>query len=171
MTTVEHTNSFGAQQKPSGKPEAPAGNAIYVNRKLLSKLRSALSKGMGPFDKLPPDRDIIDAVVAQMFQVFKDNPVYSVLPEDPEPYKYFGSQYSAYIGGLELRDKGRFVDACIIAYLSGESGVQRYCTAGRVIRPRRLEEGKRRRIEQTAAEMAASKDVDSVFDPCSSTEL
>lgn len=171
MTTESHTNSFCAQTQPSGKPEAPAGNAIYVNRKLLLKLRSALSKGMSPFDKLPPDRDIIDAVVAQMFKCLKDNPVYSALPEDPEPYKYFGSQYSAYISGLELRDKGRFVDACIIAYLYGEAGVQRFCIAGRVIRPRQLEEGKRRRIEQAAAEIAASKDVDSLFEPCSSTEL
>lgn len=148
---------------------APNGaqTATYVNKKLLVNLRSALKKGANNFDSLPSDREIIDHVVREMSRVLIPNPIYSkVVPGVDDRYKYFDSDvHRAVVSSEGIKDKGRFIDACIIAYLFGEVGISKWCVSGRVIYPQKLDQNKLHRIATSAAAIAAANSVESVFEP------
>lgn len=157
------------KQVPKGDSTAlqSENTAIYVNKKLLVTLRSALKRGASRYDILPSDRNLIDAVVREMSKHIIANPVYSkVVPGKDDSYKWFDSDVQRQIAGLEaIKNKGRFVDACIIAYVYGEVGMEQYCVGSRVIYPQKLDQDKLRRIANQAAVIADSKSVESVFVP------
>lgn len=146
----------------ANKQAQPERNAILVNKELVGKLRSALRINKSPLDKLASNRDIISNVLLQMRGVPN---VYSKV-QPKEVYKFFDSEIAREIQSDDsIVDKGRYVDAMIIAYLYGPEGIGRYCVGSRVIRPSKLDPGKLARIRSKAAEIAAVESVDSAFVP------
>lgn len=154
--------------KPQNQPSPGVEQtAVYVNKKLLVNLRSALSHNKRPIDCLPSDRDILDYVIRETYAVLKDRPIYCAqVPGKDECYKYFDSDVLREVRTNELiRDYGRFIDACIIGYLYGEEGLKKYCVGSRVVYPQKLGQDKMHRIATTAAGIADSKSVVSEFIP------
>jgi hypothetical protein len=146
------------------------GNGIAVNAKLVADLRTAVKKDGRAIDKLASDRELIEGVVAQMYPILGPNPVYCKGGR-PEQYQWFDTEHSRKIQAREdLADKGRFVDACIIAWLWGKPGIQKFCISSRVLRPRQLTPQEMAVISQTSAEIAAAKDEDKPHVPVTPPE-
>lgn len=146
-------------------------NAILVSRELVEKLRSAVAQRKGPYDRLPSDRMLLDAVLQQMVGALAGRRIYcTTVPKQGETYKYFGSDVvSAIRKQTDIMDLGRFVDACIVAYLWGDAGLARYCVGSKVVYPQKLDDEKLARIVKKAAEIADSESVESKFIPTSYT--
>lgn len=148
--------------------QVPKSNGFLLNKQLVKKLRSVVTRGKRPIDKVCSDRDLIDHVVAEMYQIWKEHPIYcTTVPEKDATYTWFNaSSYEAVRDDESIVDKGRFVDACIIAYIYGTDGVAKWCTSSRVVYPKQLDHQKLLRLQNQAAEMADAKCVDSEFIPC-----
>lgn len=133
-------------------------NAIVVNKKLLDVLRKKLSKELGQFDFLPDNSNLLSAIVREMFDTVQG--VYSRLVPPPEhQYKWYGTDVVAEIQSMDdIRDKGRFVDACMIAYLFGSEGISRYCQASRVMYPASLPQEGKAAIAKVVSEMTHYKE-------------
>lgn len=143
------------------------GNAILVSSQLVKELRSALRKNANSIDKLPSDRELLNEVVSQMIPAMNGNYLYSKVRIDKEnSYSWFDSEVARKVSAQAgIADKGRFVNACIIAYIWGDVGVAKWCVPSRLIRPRALTNEEILRIRNKAAEIADAKDVDSGFEP------
>lgn len=146
-------------------------NGILVNRQLIGKVKSALTVQRAAMDRLPSDRVIIDQIIAEVGPVIVGNPVYcKVIPKREDQYLYFGSAKVDWLRSdacKDVRDLGRFVDACMIAYLWGDRGLHEYCIASRLIYPQKLDDEKRQRLQTMVAEIAHSQSVESKFVPFS----
>lgn len=142
-------------------------NAFLLSKQLISRLRSAVTRGKDPIDKLCSDRDLVERVVAQTYPMLKLTPVYyKQVPVEGQTYKWFNTSHCDLIRDDEsIVDKGRFVDACIIAYLFGPEGLTKWCVSSRIVYPKQLEDEKLARIAKRAAEIAVTKCVDSKFIP------
>lgn len=151
-----------------GTNPSNANTAIWVSRNLVADLRSALRTKASTIDDIPSDREILDNVVLQMVKIMAPNFVYYVGRRniDANGYRWFDSEVARRIHEEPLiKDKGRFVDACIIGYLYGGRGIQKFCRSSRIIRPRVIAAQESTQISKTAAAIAAAKDTDSKFLP------
>lgn len=129
---------------------------------------SAINKNLNLVDIPCSKRDAIDQIVNQVGEELCKDPVYSKfgLERDGTNYKYFGSDMSHWVSrNDDLRDKGRFVNACIVYYLYGSEGLKKLCARPNKIRPRDLTAQDKLIIETTLAEMPAAKGVESSFVP------
>lgn len=151
-------------QQVVAKPQ-PEKQAIPIGREILAWLKSALSKQARSIDKLPSDRELVDAVVSQTMEAMGTYVYYSG-KEDDLTYLWFDSEIARSIqANPDIRDKRRFVEACIGCYLGGPIWMQRYCVPSRLIRPRNFTQEQRESIAKTAAAIADAKSVDSSFQP------
>lgn len=142
-------------------------NGIPVGKNFVNYLRSALIKQANPIDKLPSSRDILNNVVSQTSAAMSA-PVYYSGSLDNETYLWFDSEMARRIqADPNVRDKRRFVEACIGAYLGGAEWLRTHCVSSKEIRPRIISDGEKQAISRTAAEIADAKSVDSKFDPAS----
>lgn len=151
---------------------ADSGNAILLDKKFVDRLMSAISKGASSIDKMPSKRSVIDFVVSKTTSAYGGNFIYYSGTRDmSDSYKYFGSEISTWVSSNdEIKDKGRFVEACIITYLFGERGMESMCKSSKEIRPRDYDQQKRAGIARKAAEIADAKDVVSGFVPTTHQE-
>lgn len=142
-------------------------NAIPVGKNFVNALRSALSRNANPIDKLPATRDILDYVVPQTMSAMS-NPVYYRGQLDNETYLWFDSEVAQQIqADPNIRDKRRFVEAAIGAYIGGSEWLRSHTVAAREIRPRIIGDREKQEIARIAAEIADAKSVDSTFCPTS----
>lgn len=148
------------------RANAQAGNAILVNSKILSAIRTAVEQGKSDFDRTISDRDLVRNIVDQVYDHLKLHPVYSTLDPGEATYKWFGTDTSRKVQQNEdLLNKGRFVDACLLAYYLPNGGWRKYVRASRRICPQQLTESQKISIEQTAAGIADASAVVSTFTP------
>lgn len=146
-------------------PETVSKNAIPVGKEFVNHLKSALRKKANPIDKLPSDREILDLVVQQMHQAI-GNKVYYKGPQGSDTYLWFDSDVAKLIqGDPEVKDKRRYVEALIGAYLGGRDWLLKYAVSSRVIRPRIMNNEEVTGIRETAAAIADAKSVESAFVP------
>jgi hypothetical protein len=142
-------------------------NAIPVGKNFVIALKSALSKQANPIDKLPSTREILDCVIPQTMSAMSA-PVYYRGQIDNDTYLWFDSEVAQQIqANPNIRDKRRFVEAAIGAYLGGAEWLRKHTVAAREIRPRIIGDKERQEIAKTAAEIADAKSVESSFCPTS----
>jgi hypothetical protein len=142
-------------------------NAIPVGKNFVNALKSAISKNASPIDKLPSARDLLDCVVSQTMKSMSV-PVYYRGQLQDDTYLWFDSEVAQRIqANSEIRDKRRFVEAAIGAYLGGAEWLRKHTVASREIRPRIIGDLEKQVIAKTAAEIADAKSVDSTFCPTS----
>lgn len=147
--------------KDSGNTE---GNAILISRNLVIRLRSELKKRESPFDELVPDNQMVDEVVSEMYQYLKAIPPY-YLGKRGETFGYVGTETVAEIQKMDLRDKGKFVEACILFYLMGPSRASEMCAFRRVMHPRHLNDKEVQELKAVTSAIDESKGVESSFCP------
>lgn len=130
-------------------------NAILVNKELLSAALAELKAKLPTDHRMPGAREVIDWCVRETGDYVAG--VYSTLVRK-EVYKWFDSDVAK---AVQLRDdildKGRFVDACIIATVYGEAAVREFCRGIPVAILPTLSAEEKTRIKQSAAEIAAMK--------------
>jgi len=159
------------QNSSTGQGTGPNGrnpqNAIMVSQNLLTALKTSLEYGSNPaIDRLMANRRILDIVVKNVLDGFADgNYFYYVGDRDEKQYMWKESEVAKMIQMNDgIRDKGRFVEGCILWYLYGPNA-RKWLAPSREIRPRALSDGEKAIIRQTAAEMQPEKSTESQFIP------
>lgn len=141
--------------KSAVNPVDPSSNAILVNKELLSKVLNELKARLPVDHRMPDARDVVDWCVREMGDQVVG--AYSAMARR-EFYKWFGSDVAK---SVQLRndivDKGKFVDACIIACVYGEAAFTKFCRGLPVAILPPISADEKTKIKQYAAEMAAMK--------------
>lgn len=133
--------------------DTPENKAILVNKELLIAARNELKARLPDDHILPKNRDLLNRVVQEMGDHVVG--VYSKVPRR-ELYKWFDSDVAKLVQSRDdIKDKGRFVDACLLAYVYGEEAVRIYCAGIKVARLPRLSDQEKDQIRSTAAAIAA----------------
>lgn len=128
-------------------------NAIMVNKQLLDAAREALRDRLPEDHRLPDTREIVDWCVRETGDYVVG--AYSTLVRKSF-YKWFDSDVARFVQSRDdIADKGRFVDACIIAAVFGEAEFRDLCRSIKVARLPTLSADEKARIKQSAAESAA----------------
>lgn len=145
MSTPQVLTKFGTaqQQVPTAQKTGSIDQkkgGLYIHKELVEKLMLMLKQACTPLDGCATENEAVNYVLMQMAKiVFEQGPLYSKLvPGTGAKHLFFGQSGLDMVQAVELKDKGRFIDACLIAYLLGPKGVAEFCTAGRVLYPRRL---------------------------------
>lgn len=135
--------------------ELSSGNAILVDSKILAGVRAWLTQHCTPLDQPCSDREIIDTIVNQVGELLAHKPFYYCGQVDSsKAYKWFGSDMSRKVSSMNnLRDKGRWVDACLILYQYGQAGLDKWCGQSRKRYPPELTVDRRTRLQTSMAAM------------------
>lgn len=157
------------QKGPNGQAAASSldeKKAIMVSQKLISLLKTSMRSRMNSIDHLASDRVLLNDVVRQTRKLAYNggNPVYFSGKRDENLYKWFDSDEAKAIQAhVEILDKGRFVEACLVLYLKGFDA--RYLSISREVHPRTMTSESKTLIAEKLAEMRDAKSAESEFLP------
>lgn len=146
-----------SQATPVQKSASSGGseNAILVNKELIIKLKNLAARGLRPLEELPTTRDMVNFVVSEMGDSVRG--LYSTLARE-ECYKWFDSEVAKRVQSMDdIKDKGRFVDACLIAYGWGVEALKKYCVSKIVVGLPPLGNDEKDQMKQIASEMGATR--------------
>lgn len=99
----------------------PSYNAIMVDRKVVEAVMAWLTASCPPVDTPCSPTEMIDTIVNQVGHAMATTPYYYIGRVDgSQLFKWCGTDTSHTVSGMDgLRDKGRWVAACLLLFQYG----------------------------------------------------